>query len=215
MVVSGPSTPGAGVPVTITASATAPGQPDTDVTSETSFTIAPAGRRSGASCTANSCGASRAGAYTVTGRFAGASGTASLTVTAVTTTAGFLRDARTGRPIKRSCVALRSKATNRTFIIRVDFGRWSLRTYDPGPFHLAFYVIDNKRCAAPELSDRYLPSWYQNQPFTSADPRTAAPPRGATAVTAGRTGLVACLAPGALPTKCAVPHTRFSGRVAG
>ncbi len=137
--------------------ATAPGQPDTDVTSETSFTIAPAGRRSGASCTANSCGASRAGAYTVTGRFAGASGTASLTVTAVTTTAGFLRDARTGRPIKRSCVALRSKATNRTFIIRVDFGRWSLRTYDPGPFHLAFYVIDNKRCAAPEPSDRYLP----------------------------------------------------------
>ena len=105
-------------------------------------------------------------------------------MTAVTTTAGFLRDARTGRPINRSCAALRSEATNRTFIIRVTSGRWALRTLDPGPFHLAFYAIDNKRCAAPKLFDRYLPSWYRNQPFTSADPRTAVPPKGATAVKA-------------------------------
>jgi hypothetical protein len=219
LVVAGPLTTRAGVPAAFRATATAPGHPDTDVTSETTFAIEPAEAGSGASCTANSCTATRAGAYTVTGSFAGASGNTSLTVvTTVTKTSGSLRDARTGMPINRSCVVLRSVASDRSFIVDVAFGRWSLQTEDPGPFQLGFFTIQNKNCSEPALDDRYLPSWYQNQPFTGTDPRAAVPPASSTAVDAGSSGIVACLArthrgTGQLPTTCASPDIRFFGHV--
>ncbi len=95
-----------------------------------------------------------------------------------------------------------------------DDGRWTFQTDDvDGPVSLAFYVVADFNCATTVVASEYLPSWYENQPFVDTNPVTAVPPAGATQVDPGSTDIVACLAPGELPIRCAVPTTTLSGLV--
>jgi hypothetical protein len=125
------------------------------------------------------------------------------------------RDALTGASIRSSCVADRTATASQTSFTSVnDDGSWSIQTDDvDGPVSLAFYVVANFNCSGPVELSSYLPSWYQNQPFTGTDPSTALPPSGATQVNPGSSDIVACLAHDTLPTACVAPNTTFSVRV--
>jgi hypothetical protein len=92
-------------------------------------------------------------------------------------------------------------------------GTWSFTTAESGPFNLAFYTTANGDCSQPILPTP-VPSWYINQPLKGTDEHVITPPKGATTVDAGTSGIVACLGATAVPTAaCAVPSVVLSGHV--
>ena len=146
-------------------------------------------------------------------------GDGSVTITypvpATTTTSGVLRDATTGAAIPNSCVVFSPAAfpgqTNYDSV--GGDGTWSFTTAESGPFNLAFYTTANGDCSQPILPTP-VPSWYSNQPLKGTDEHVITPPKGATTVAAGASGIVACLGETALPTAaCAVPSVVLSGHV--
>jgi hypothetical protein len=133
----------------------------------------------------------------------------------MTTTSGVLRDAATGAAIPNSCVVFSPAAfpgqTNFTNV--GGDGTWSFTTLESGPFNLAFYTTANGDCSQPILPTP-VPSWYINQPLKGTDEHVITPPKGATTVDAGTSGIVACLGVTALPTgPCATPQVVLSGHV--
>jgi hypothetical protein len=146
-------------------------------------------------------------------------GDGSVTITypvpVTTTTSGVLLDATTGTAIPNSCVVFSPAAlpgqTNFTNV--GGDGTWSFNTAESGPFNLAFYTTTNGDCSQPILPTP-VPSWYINQPLSGTDENVITPPKGATTVDAGTSGIVACLGETALPTAvCAVPSAVLSGHV--
>jgi len=146
-------------------------------------------------------------------------GEGSVTITypvpVMTTTSGVLRDAATGAAIPNSCVVFSPAAfpgqTNFTNV--GGDGTWSFTTLESGPFNLAFYTTANGDCSQPILPAP-VPSWYINQPLKGTDEHVITPPKGATTVDAGTSGIVACLGATALPTApCATPQVVLSGHV--
>jgi hypothetical protein len=136
-------------------------------------------------------------------------------VPVTTTTSGVLRDATTGTAIPNSCVVFSPAAfpgqTNYDSV--AGDGTWSFTTSESGPFNLAFYTTTNGDCSQPILPTP-VPSWYINQPLSGTDENVITPPKGATTVDAGTSGIVACLGETALPTAaCAVPSAVLSGHV--
>jgi hypothetical protein len=92
-------------------------------------------------------------------------------------------------------------------------GSWSFSTDEFGPFDLAFYTTATGDCSQP-IQSTPVPSWYTNQPLAGTDEHTITPPVGASAVTAGASGVLACLGATALPTSaCVVPDGVLSGTV--
>jgi len=146
-------------------------------------------------------------------------GDGSVTITypvpVTTTTSGVLRDATTGAAIPNSCVVFSPAAfPGRTNYDSVGGdGTWSFTTAETGPFNLAFYTTANGDCSQPILPTP-VPSWYINQPLKGTDEHVITPPKGATTVDAGTSGIVACLGATAVPTAaCAVPSVVLSGHV--
>jgi hypothetical protein len=146
-------------------------------------------------------------------------GDGSVTITypvpATTTTSGVLLDAITGAAIPNSCVVFSPAAfPGRTNYDSVGGdGTWSFTTAESGPFNLAFYTTTNGDCSQPILPTP-VPSWYINQPLSGTDEHVITPPKGATTVDAGTSGIVACLGETALPTApCATPQVVLSGHV--
>ncbi len=132
-----------------------------------------------------------------------------------TTTSGALLDATTGVPIQNGCVVFSPVAdpglTNYTNVSQD--GTWSFSTDELGPFNLAFYTTANGDCSQPILPTP-VPSWYTNQPLTGTDEHTITPPAASAAVTAGASGVLACLGANALPTAaCVVPDAVMSGTI--
>ena len=132
-----------------------------------------------------------------------------------TTTSGVLRAADTGDAIPNSCVVfspVSSPGMTNYDSVGGD-GTWSFTTGEQGPFNLAFYTTATGDCSQPILP-KPVPSWYINQPLTGTDEHIITPPLGASAVSGGTTGIVACLGMTALPTAaCAVPRPELSGTV--
>jgi hypothetical protein len=142
-------------------------------------------------------------------------GTVSISYSLPTTTSGFLRNAATGAALMNSCVAyspVASPAQTTSVSVNGD-GSWSFTTDDPGPFNLAFYTTSNGDCSQA-IQPTPVPSWYVNQPLTGTDVHTITAPGSATAVTAGTSGVIACLGATALPTAaCVIPTGVLSGTV--
>ncbi|MGX7677988.1 hypothetical protein ACSMXN_03730 [Jatrophihabitans sp. DSM 45814] len=128
-----------------------------------------------------------------------------------TTTSGTLTDASTGDPIGNGCVVFSPAAfpgrTNYTGV--GSNGRWSFDTEEFGPFNLAFYTTASGDCSQPILPAP-VPSWFIDQPLTGTDEHIIQPPAGAATVTAGTSGIVACLGKTALPTSACAPPPNFS-----
>ncbi len=116
-----------------------------------------------------------------------------------------------------SAIARLTRRSRRDFTNVDGDGTWSIQTDDQqGQVNLAFYVVANFNCSDPVVSSNYLPSWYQNRPFIGSAITTAVPPQGAIAVPPGSSGIVACLAPGQLPTAVRYPkHHLFGPGVRG
>ena len=138
------------------------------------------------------------------------------------TISGVLRDGANGAPISGGCVAWRSTSADPTSPNQIQWvdqrGTWSIETYGDSPFYLAFYAAVDGNCNNG-IDGRYQPSWYSNRAFAEGDtdPMATRPPRGSklTAVSAGESGVVACLGADEIPTVCAEPDTTLSGRVTG